>query len=418
MMKQTNVVWGRYLPYFASLLVIPISYLSILLLIGQQSLAVFGAALGAVVVYIICKTIQRRGKISLALMIFVLPLLMASGCILFLQLAPFVNHHQRIGLLRNAGIEVDARPPDQLGEWLQNRTGTMLPVWLVKLMGSDCLSEIDSIQGELGAFQSIEYAQLDMSRAYSVTFIQESKSSHVTIELVDWLNKNSNIESLNFDFRYFSEEDGVALSHLADGSKVHVTIRNCESVTGLGSLRKLQWLHLVGESLPEKLARNVSKLTLRRALRLEVRQLPKESIAKLKGYSGYMQIDGGLDPDDIKDFARLGLESLELSGLTSVPTVIADEFKNMAKTKHLLISNSHLDASECKKIAALFQCESLILYNVFSKDLGRQSSPVTLINPAPELLHFSPEMRESFRELPDLTSARINGDTWETRDPE
>jgi hypothetical protein len=85
----------------------------------------------------------------------------------------------------------------------------MLPVWLVKLMGSDCLSEIDSIQGELGAFQSIEYAQLDMSRAYSVTFIQESKSSHVTIELVDWLNKNSNIESLNFDFRYFSEEDGV-----------------------------------------------------------------------------------------------------------------------------------------------------------------------------------------------------------------
>ncbi len=88
MMKQTNVVWGRYLPYFASLLVIPISYLSILLLIGQQSLAVFGAALGAVVVYIICKTIQRRGKISLALMIFVLPLLMASGCILFL---PFRN---------------------------------------------------------------------------------------------------------------------------------------------------------------------------------------------------------------------------------------------------------------------------------------------------------------------------------------
>ncbi|MFN9420135.1 MAG: hypothetical protein ACK578_21975 [Pirellula sp.] len=104
MMKQTNVVWGTYLPYFASLLVIPISYLSILLLIGQQSLAVFGAALGAVVVYIICKTIQRRGKISLALMIFVLPLLMAGGCILFLQLAPFVNHHQRIGLHRNAGI--------------------------------------------------------------------------------------------------------------------------------------------------------------------------------------------------------------------------------------------------------------------------------------------------------------------------
>jgi hypothetical protein len=89
MMKQTNVVWGRYLPYFASLLVIPISYLSILLLIGQQSLAVFGAALGLVVVYIICKTIQRRGKISLALMIFVLPLLMASGCILFFATGSF-----------------------------------------------------------------------------------------------------------------------------------------------------------------------------------------------------------------------------------------------------------------------------------------------------------------------------------------
>ncbi|MFN9413042.1 MAG: hypothetical protein ACK57V_11810 [Pirellula sp.] len=357
MMKQTNVVWGTYLPYFASLLVIPISYLSILLLIGQQSLAVFGAALGAVVVYIICKTIQRRGKISLALMIFVLPLLMAGGCILFLQLAPFVNHHQRIGLLRNVGIEVDARPPDQLGEWLQNRSGTMLPVWLVKLMGGDCLSEIRSIQGELGAFQSISYAQLDMSRAHTVTFIQESKNSHVTIELVDWLNKHSNIDSLYFDFRYFSEEDGVALSHLADGSKVHVTIRNCESVAGLGSLGKLQWLYLVGDSLAEKLARDVSKRAVHRALRLEVRQLPKESIAELKGYSGYMLINGRLDPDGIIAFARLGLESLELSGLTSVPTVSVDEFKNMPKTKHLRIVNSHLDASECKKIAALFQCE-------------------------------------------------------------
>lgn len=331
MMKQTNVVWGTYLPYFASLLVIPINYLSILLLIGQQSLAVFGAALGAVVVYIICKTIQRRGKISLALMIFVLPLLMASGCVLFLQLAPFANHHQRIGMLRNSGFTINARPPDQLGEWLQNRTGTMLPVWLVKLMGSDCLSEIDSIQGELGAFQSISYTQLDMSRAYSVTFIQESKSSHVTTELVDWLNKNSNIESLNFDFRYFSEEDGTALSHIADGRKLNVTIRNCESVAGLGSLSKLQWLYLIGESLPEKLARNISKLALLSALRLEVRQLPKESITELKGYSGYMQIDVGLHPDDIKAFAKLGLESLELSGLTSVPTVSVDEFKNMPK---------------------------------------------------------------------------------------
>jgi hypothetical protein len=331
MMKQTNVVWGTYLPYFASLLVIPISYLSILLLIGQQSLAVFGAALGAVVVYIICKTIQRRGKISLALMIFVLPLLMASGCVLFLQLAPFANHHQRIGMLRNSGFTINTRPPDQLGEWLQNRTGTMLPVWLVKLMGSDCLSEIDSIQGELGAFQSISYTQLDMSRAYSVTFIQESKSSHVTTELVDWLNKNSNIESLNFDFRYFSEEDGTALSHIADGRKLNVTIRNCESVAGLGSLSKLQWLYLIGESLPEKLARNISKLALLSALRLEVRQLPKESITELKGYSGYMQIDVGLHPDDIKAFAKLGLESLELSGLTSVPTVSVDEFKNMPK---------------------------------------------------------------------------------------
>ncbi len=253
-----------------------------------------------------------------------------------------------------------------------------------------------------------------MSRAHTVTFILESKNSHVTIELVDWLNKNSNIDSLNFDFRYFSEEDGVALSHLADGSKVHVTIRNCESVAGLGSLGKLQWLYLVGGSLPEKLARNVSKRAVHRALRLEVRQLPKDSIAELKGYSGYMQIVGGLDPDDIKAFARLGLESLELSGLTSVPTVTVDEFKNMAKTKHLRIVNSHLDASECKEIAALFQCESLNLYKIYTKDLRRQSSPVTLINPAPELLNFSPDLRESFRELPDLTSARFNGGAWET----
>jgi hypothetical protein len=407
-------VWGTYLPYFASLLVIPIIYLSILLLIGQQSLAVFGAALGAVVVYIICKTIQRRGKISLALMIFVLPLLMAGGCVLFLQLAPFVNHHQRIGLLRNAGINVNARPPDQLGEWLQNRSGTMLPVWLVKLMGSDCLSEIRSIGGELGAFQSVSYAQLDMSRAREVEFRQESIDSHVSLELVHWLNKSSNIDRMSFEFSDFYEEDGMALSNLVDKSKVFVTIRNCESVTGLGSLGKLQWLHLVGESLPINLARDISNLSLG-GLTLEVRQLPMECIAELKGYSGYMGINGRLGPDDIKAFARIGLESLELSGLTSVPTVSVDEFKNMPKTKHLRISNSHLDVSECKEIAALFQCESLSLYNIYTKDLGRQSSPVTPINPAPELLHFSSEQRESFQELPNLTTVQFfNGGNWET----
>ena len=200
---------------------------------------------------------------------------------------------------------------------------------------------------------------------------------------------------------------------------MHVTIRNCESVAGLGSLGKLQWLYLVGESLPEKLARDVSKRAVHRALRFEVRQLPKDSIAELKGYSGYMQIVGGLDPDDIKAFARLGLESLELSGLTSVPTVSVDEFKNMPKTKHLRIVNSHLDAPECKEIVALFQCESLSLYNIYTKDLGRQSSPVTPINPAPELLNFSRELLESFRELPHLTSVHFfNGSNWETFNPE
>ena len=414
MMKQTNVVWGTYLHYFASLLVIPISYLSILLFIGQQSLAVFGAALGAVVVYVICKTIQRRGKISLALMIFVFPLLMAGGCILFLQLAPFVNHHQRIGLLRNAGFTINTRPPDQLGEWLQNRSGTMLPVWTVKWMGSDCLSEIRSIQGELGAFQSIAYAQLDISRASEVEFRQESIDSHVSLELVHWLNKSSNIDRMSFEFSNFSEEDGMALSNLVDKSKVFVTIRNCESVTGLSSLGKLLSLHLVGESLPINLARDISNLSLG-GLTLEVRQLPIECIAELKGYSGYMGINGRLEPDEITAFARLGLDSLELNFLTSVPTVSVDEFTNMPKTKHLRISNSHLDVSECKKIAALFQCEWLILYNVFMKDLGRQSSPVTPINPAPELLHFSSEQRQSFRELPNLTSVQFfNGGNWET----
>ncbi|MFN7889750.1 MAG: hypothetical protein ACK5OC_05640 [Pirellula sp.] len=416
MMKQANVVWGRYLPYFASLLVIPISYLSILLLTGQQSLAVCGAALGAVVVYIICKTIQRRGKISLALMIFVLPLLMASGCILFLQLAPFVNHHQRIGLLRTAGITVHVRPPDQEGEWLQSKSGTMLPVWLVKWMGSDCLSEIDSIDGALGAFQSISYAQIDMSRACEVEFFQESINSHVSPELIDWLNKHSNIDRVEFLFSYFSEEDGMALRKLVDKSRVFVRIFRCDLVAELSSLRNLHQLHLYGASLPRKLARDISSLSLTKSLTLEVSQLPIESINELKGYRGYMQIRCRLEPDEITAFARIGLDSLELNLLTSVPTVSVDEFTNMPKTNHLRIFHCQLDVSECKKIAALFQCETLSLYNILPKDSGRdQSTPVTLDNPEPEFLNFSQEVLESFRDLPNLTSVQFfNGGNWET----
>lgn len=407
------------MPYVASLLIIPFIYLSILLFIGQQSLAVFGAALSAVVAYVVGKTMQRRGKVSLALMIFVLPALMASGCILFLQLAPFVSHHQNIISMRKVGLKVTTRPPDQLGEWLQNKSGTILPVWLVKLMGSECLSDIRRIEGELGVFQSIAYARIDVSKVYDVKFKQESQNSHVSLELVDWLNKNSNINHLHFDFSYFSEEDRLALSKLADNSEKQMTIRNCELVDELGSLHQWNWIHLIGESLSDKLARSISQPAPSRGLRLEVRHLSLGAITALMGYRGHVQIDGPLSIDAITAFARIGLESLELGALTSVPIVSIDNFENLPKTKYLRIINSHLDASECKTLAALFRCESLTLYNVHTKSIGRdQSSPVTLANPAPEPLLFSPELRKSFRELPDLTWVRFNGgDTVKLNEP-
>ena len=146
-----------YLPHCCSLLALPICYATVLLISDQQLLAVCTAALGVVSVFFLCRTVQSRGQVSLAITIFVLPLLVAGGCAILLQLTPFVNRQRSIEALRAAGVAFRASPPDQSGEWQQNRSGTMLPSWIAKTIGSDCLSEIRSINGALGAFKSISY---------------------------------------------------------------------------------------------------------------------------------------------------------------------------------------------------------------------------------------------------------------------
>ena len=403
-----------YLPHFCSLVALPICYTSVLLHSDQQLLAVCAAALGVIFAFLVCRTVQRRGQVSLAVTIFVLPLLVAGSCAILLQLTPFVNRQRSIAALRAAGVGFQARPPDQTGEWLQNRSGTMLPVWIAKTIGSDCLSEIRSIDGELGAFQSISYGHLDVSRLNRVTFKQQSKNSHVTNDLVDWLNACPRLDQVYFDFSYFSDQDGQALSRLADNRRSFVTIRNCESVVDLTSLKEVAWLHLVGNELLEPHARYLSQVADIPSLVLEIHELSSEAISALRGYQGYVSMRCGVAPDRIVDFAKLGLNSVELSNLPSVPLESAVELQGLPKTRYLRIIDSKITASECIVLASLFQCETLALINITMNELNRDASIPVLpgdTSPTPKLVP-SPEQVDLFWMLPNLTEIQIYDGSW------
>lgn len=412
-----------YLPHVCSLVAIPICYTSVLFLSGLQMLAVSAAALGVFAAFLLCKTIQRRGQVSLAAMIFVLPVLMAGSCAIYLRLKPFVNHQRIIEEFRSAGIGFRARPPDQSGEWLRNRTGTMLPVWLATTIGSDCMSEIRGIDSELEAFQSINYRQLDVSKLIDVKFKQSSNKSHLSNDLVELLNGCPELDAVAFDFSYFSVEDGESLSRLTHKRK-HITIRNCESLANLKSLGELRLgasssLHLMGTELTERIARQLSRVEVT-WLRLEFHQLPPTAVSELQGFQGNVSVHCGIASQNsigsecIVAFAKLGLNSLYLEHIGSVPTASEIELPSFPKTRDLSITNSSISVSDCKRLAALFQCESLYLRGIKSVVSDRDGSIPVLLKDEDLTPDQGPSAEEfdSFWELPNLMHIRLLDGLW------
>ena len=104
---------STYLPHCCSLVALPIFYASVMFVSNLQLLAVCAAALGVISAFLLCRTVQRRGQVSLAVSVIVLPLLVAGCCAILLQFTPLMNRQRSIAALRSAGVGVRASPPDQ-----------------------------------------------------------------------------------------------------------------------------------------------------------------------------------------------------------------------------------------------------------------------------------------------------------------
>ncbi len=399
--------WQTYLPYACSIVAIPICYTSVLLGSGQQMLAMCATVLGTTSAFFLCGIAQKRGQVSLAVMIFVFPLLIASACAIYLRLSSFVLRQNSIDMLRNGQIGFRASLPVRTDEWLRDSRGTMLPVWLAKAIGSDCLSIVYEIHGELKSIQSINFNKLDVSEIRLVQVAQTENDSHLTDELIHWLNRCPHLEEVQFTFSAFSSVDGQALSKLR--FKKQITILDSQLLVDLSSLSEVPWqenenLKLNGSNLSERVSRQLSKLAIP-CLILECDQLSPETVIAFQGYKGHLSVVRGVTPENIRDFAKLGRDSIELSNIVSMPIELGGYTDDLRKTRQLFLRESPISAEDCRNLATLFQCEKLWLSNVLFQD----SSHSHRIDLAPFEDTASKEL-DSLWESPSLMQIYPNND--------
>ncbi|MEM8734490.1 MAG: hypothetical protein AAGG44_09730 [Planctomycetota bacterium] len=141
-------VVSRFLPYAFSLVGLLVGYFGTNVF-GLGMLAVVMAAVGAVLGYTLCRIVQARGQVSLVVTAVLFTTLAAILCVALLKLAPYRDRHRGIEALRAAQMTMTLRPPGQQNEWLIDRSGNMIPIWLANVIGPECLSELRSIEGEL-----------------------------------------------------------------------------------------------------------------------------------------------------------------------------------------------------------------------------------------------------------------------------
>ncbi|MEQ1830924.1 MAG: hypothetical protein ABL921_33565, partial [Pirellula sp.] len=344
--------------------------------------------------------IQQRGRVSLTVTVFVFPVLIAGCCSVYLQLSPYLNRQRSTMALKNAGVILQSRPPDQAGELLMNRSGKMLPVWLANAIGKECLSEVRSVRAKLEDLRISDLEQLETSKLWKVEFVQESSGSHLDARLIQWFNSCSQLKHVQFDFIHFAESDGHLLSQLAKRRECYLTIRNCESVD-LTSLKHVSWLHLVGDTLNESNVRHLGRDGGSPLLRLEIKELPAKSISLFSGYRSHIALLSNVHADTYLGLAKLGLESISFENLVSPLMFNVRTDVDLSITRRLTIARSTISLQDCKQIAELFRCEWLRVDGI-PKSNGIAAA----------ICKLTAEQFEPFWELPNLQEISYFETEW------
>ncbi len=165
--------------------------------------------------YTIAKLVQSRGKLSLKLTIFVLPLLTAVVCVALLQLNPYRQRHLAISALKNAGLNVRVRRPDIQGEWFRDRrSGLLLPYWLIRLCGEHSTSEASSVRGDLESFQTLDISRLRLVNLLEIQLNREGADPALSPQMIASLTQFRQLRSIELDLEKLTVDDMDGLMEL------------------------------------------------------------------------------------------------------------------------------------------------------------------------------------------------------------
>lgn len=333
MESQSSQNLAKFVVFGVTVAAIPITFFSVLAISELRMLS--GVVTGFVTLSILClgKLILSRGKLSLLMLAVVLPLIVAMFCFGLVRLLPFLERHAALNDLERSKIQFRVHVPDRAGEWLQDRSGNMMPSWFVGLIGQESLHEVRSISGNLGDLQSIRYAGLANAQLTRVVLKREEQLPPISGSLIDWLNSCERLERLELVIKHCSDEDLEALSRIDPLKRFRLDISFEAADTSLRSVEGWQNLAIRAPELSVENARRLTQTSgSERLLILDCENLPVESIREMsqrRAWSALSLANCKLDQAQLSELSRIQVQYLgfwsvqfppELEEPTSVPT--------------------------------------------------------------------------------------------------
>lgn len=356
---------GRLVPYGGAVVGVVLGYGGAILVSNQQMLAVGVATVSALGCYLAARVIQMRGKLTLGLTAFGFPLLVAIACILFMRLTPFIDRQHAINQLRESGIAFSARAPDQFGEWLRDRSGNMLPIWLASWLGPECMAEVRTIDAELAALQEADFSKLQTSKIRKVTLRRQAKLPPLSSELVSWLNGCPELDTIWLQLAHYTKADAEALALLHKNCRIQIDT-NIDNVTGQFDLLPAESLvRLTGKRLTVEHAKHIVELNSPRLLTLEFPTVAPgalRALAPMNRDAPIYIIGAALAYEDVVDLAMLGQRNVTLTAV-SLPRELNSELAQSSgvETHGLSINQTQVSLPQLQHLSRLFDCQSISL---------------------------------------------------------
>lgn len=356
---------ARLMPYLCSLLAVVSFYGVSLVAFHQPFFAAGMAAVGAISAFMLCRVVQMRGKLSLAATALGLPLLIAVTCTVMLKLSPFVDRQQSIIAMKNAGVGFRSVAPDQAGEWLRDRSGNMLPVWLAERIGNECLTEVRVIESEIGALQSIDFDRIDTARLFKVRLTRSENQVPLSEELVAWLNLCPELSDVSFEFDQLSDQEASRLAELRIG--FGLAIRDLDKSAPLPALAYCEWLVVNSTELTSNHAVQFTELKRLQSLLIDSVSFADQSIESLSGLPPDCLVSFRGSPLDLQvllRIAKLGRTQVQLENVRFGDVSQAGFRPLPVRTSNVRVFDSTLSLEQCRRIAELFRCGHLMLFNL------------------------------------------------------